>query len=146
MIQIKTFIEPKLENFNINETNLKCLVLDVLKFHNHNSAKISIIFSTYKILNDLKIKFFNLDYLTDVIAFNLNDVKENIEGEIYISPEIAKKNAKKFNNSFDNEIKRLIIHGSLHLIGYLDDTKNKKSKMNNIENKFLKNNVLELIC
>ena len=146
MIQIKTFIDPKLENFNINETNLKCLVLDVLKFHNHNSAKISIIFSTYQILNDLKIKFFNLDYLTDVIAFNLNDVKENIEGEIYISPEIAKKNAKKFNNSFDNEIKRLIIHGSLHLIGYLDDTKNQKSKMNNIENKFLKNNVLELIC
>ena len=62
------------------------------------------------------------------------------------SPEIAKKNAKKFNNSFDDEIKRLIIHGSLHLIGYLDDTKNKKSKMNNIENKFLENNVLELIC
>ena len=57
-----------------------------------------------------------------------------------------KKNAKKFKNSFNDEIKRLIIHGTLHLIGYLDNNETQKSKMNNLENKFLKKNLLELVC
>tara|TARA_Y100001935_G_scaffold170741_1_gene140889 strand:+ start:672 stop:1112 length:441 start_codon:yes stop_codon:yes gene_type:complete len=146
MIEINVFIEPNLKNFNINEANLKALVLDVLKFHKNDSAKISIIFSKYQVLKELKIKFFNIDSNTDVIAFNLNEDIKNIDGEIYISPEIAKKNSRKFKNSFDDEIRRLIIHGTLHLIGYLDNNKTQKVKMNNIENEFLKKNLLELVC
>ena len=98
MIKINVFIDSNLKNFNINEANVKALILDVLKFHENDLAKISIIFSTYQILNKLKIKFFNIDSNTDVIAFNLNENIKNIDGEIYISPEIAKKNAKKFKN------------------------------------------------
>ena len=146
MIKINVFIDSNLKNFNINEANVKALILDVLKFHENDLAKISIIFSTYQILIKLKIKFFNIDSNTDVIAFNLNENTKNIDGEIYISPEIAKKNAKKFKNSFNDEIKRLIIHGTLHLIGYLDNNETQKSTMNNLENKFLKKNLLELVC
>lgn len=146
MIKINVFIDSNLKNFNINEANVKALILDVLKFHENDLAKISIIFSTYQILNKLKIKFFNIDSNTDVIAFNLNENIKNIDGEIYISPEIAKENAKKFKNSFNDEIKRLIIHGTLHLIGYLDNNETQKSTMNNLENKFLKKNLLELVC
>ena len=146
MIKINVFIDSNLKNFNINEANVKALILDVLKFHENDLAKISIIFSTYQILNKLKIKFFNIDSNTDVIAFNLNENTKNIDGEIYISPEIAKENAKKFKNSFNDEIKRLIIHGTLHLIGYLDNNETQKSTMNNLENKFLKKNLLELVC
>ena len=145
MIKIKIFIEPQVKNFEINKDSLQKLIESLLHHHNFKNAILSFIFSPYEILNKLKKKFFKIDSITDVIAFNLNEKNELLEGEIYISPYIAKKNSKEFNNSFDDEIKRLIIHGTLHLIGYLDDNKVEKSKMNSIENKFLKLNNLKVV-
>jgi len=145
MIQIKVFIEPQVKNFKINKTNLEKLIRSVLHHHNYKNAILSFVFSPYEILNKLKIKFFKIDSITDVIAFNLNEKNELLEGEIYISPDIAKENSKKFNNSFEDEIKRLIIHGTLHIIGYLDHNKVEKSKMNSVENKFIKLDTLKVV-
>ena len=84
---------------------------------------VSIIFGNKTLLQDLKNEFFNIDQPTDVIAFRLNEYEENnIEGEIYICLPVAKENAEYFNEPYEKEVARLIIHGGLHLIGYDDDT------------------------
>ena len=101
-------------------------------------ADLSLIFGNDNLLADLKKKFFDLDHYTDVIAFRLNDYDENnVEGEIYISLPRAKENAKKYEQSFQRELGRLIIHGSLHLLGYKDDTKKNELEMKNKEDSYL---------
>ena len=60
-----------------------------------------------------------------------------MEGEIYISIDDVKENAKDYSNSFNEEFSRVLIHGILHLTGYEDDSKEKKQIMRNLEDKYL---------
>ena len=60
--------------------------------------------------------------LTDTISFNLEDKCEAIDGEIYISLNQVSENAKEYNQDIGKELKRVIIHGFLHLVGYDDQT------------------------
>ena len=76
-------------------------------------------------LNKLKIKYFNEDVLTDVLAFPFKNDTE-LEAEIYISVDRAKDNSQQNGITLNNEIIRLIIHALLHLFGYND--RDKKSK------------------
>lgn len=118
-------------------------VISDIVFHLFNSkdidgAEISFIFGNDNLLNKLKKDFFNLDHLTDVIAFRLNDDEEkNIEGEIYISIPRAKENAIKFKEPFNRELGRLIIHGCLHLLGFKDESNNEKIEMRDQEDHYL---------
>ena len=89
-------------------------------------------------MSDLKKKYFNKNHLTDVIAFRLNENDEtDLEGEIYISLPRSVENAAKFNEPFDRELGRLLVHGGLHLMGYKDESKNDKKTMTEKENKYL---------
>ena len=97
----------------------------------------SIILTDNISLSKLKKTYFNVNQFTDVIAFNLNDEKDCIEGEIYISIDEVKENAKFYSESFENEFKRVIIHGSLHLMGFDDSTEEEKKIMKNLENIFI---------
>ena len=106
-----------------------------IKFKN-----ISIILSNKKLLNKLKKDYFKLDQFTDVIAFNLEEENELIDGEIYISIDDVLLNASKYKVEFDLEFKRILIHGLLHLMGYDDSTKEEKIIMTNLENKYIKQN------
>jgi rRNA maturation RNase YbeY len=67
--------------------------------------------------------------------------KNTIEGEIYISIPTAKENADLFNQHYNKELARLIVHGTLHLMGYEDNTIEKKKEMVKKEDFFLKNTI-----
>ena len=113
-------------------------VLHLFKSKNIVEADISFIFGDDDLLNKLKKEFFNLDHLTDVIAFRLNDDEEKIiEGEIYISIPRAKENAIKFKEPLNRELGRLIIHGCLHLLGFTDESNNEKIEMRAQEDHYL---------
>ena len=131
----------------INDYNLE-LSYDnelLIKLINHifisekiRKASISIILTNQNYLSKLKKEYFNVDQFTDVIAFNFEE--ENLEGEIYISIDDVLENAKKYSVSFNDEFKRVLIHGVLHLLGYDDKTKNEIKNMRNLEEKYLSNN------
>ena len=88
-------------------------------------------------LRKMKNKYFNIDVFTDVMAFNLEDKSEDLDGEIYISWDRILDNAKKLEIIPNDEFKRILIHGVLHLIGYDDQTDKDKSKMTELENLYM---------
>ena len=104
-----------------------------------NLYEISVIFTSDIYVSDLKKRFFLKDQWTDVIAFPLHsNKKEKIEGEIYISMPTAKENADKFNQAYEKEVARLIIHGVLHLLDYSDQSHKEKQTMFRMEENILK--------
>ena len=117
----------------------KAVFKEIIKIKNIKSYDVNIIFSSDVLVSDLKKKYFSKNQWTDVIAFPLHKKNENkIEGEIYISMPTAKENALKFNEPYKKEVLRLIIHGSLHLIGFDDSTKSEKEIMRKYEEEYLK--------
>lgn len=102
------------------------------------NSEVTIVFGDKKLLQKLKKEFFDLDRTTDVIAFRLNEYKEkDVDGEIYICLPVAKENAKFYDEPYEKEIARLIVHGCLHLIGYDDGTERDRMEMQRLENKYL---------
>ena len=77
------------------------------------------------------------NYATDIITFDLGTTEKNIEGEIYISFETVRGNAKYFNTTLDNELKRVMVHGLLHLCGYNDIKEKDKATMRAKEDLYL---------
>lgn len=80
----------------------------------------------YLFCNDKKIletnrQFLQHDYYTDIITFDYT-VNDTISGDIFISLDTVKSNAAELGIEYENEIKRVIIHGILHLCGFKDKT------------------------
>ena len=117
----------------------KSIFKEVIKIKNIKNYNVNIIFASDVLVSDLKKKFFSKKQWTDVIVFPFHNEKENkIEGEIYISMPTAKENASKFNEPYEKEVLRLIIHGTLHLLGFDDRTKSGKKIMSMYEEEYLK--------
>ena len=115
------------------------IIKNIFKFNKINLYDISIIFTSDIFVSDLKKKFFSKNQWTDVIAFPLHNNKDTkVEGDIYISMPTAIVNADKYNEPYEKEVARLMIHGVLHLIGFSDDTKKEKEVMSKIEDRLLK--------
>ena len=74
-------------------------------------------------LLEINKTYLNHDYYTDIITFDLSEGKKQIEGDIYISIDRVKENAKEHKVRKDTELYRVIAHGLLHLIGFKDKTK-----------------------
>ena len=136
MINVSVEIDPTFEGPDPKQS--KNILISVLETESVVDSKINVIFGDDKLLNSLKIEFFNYDHLTDVIAFRINDYnKPKIEGEIYISLARAIENAKKYGEPLSKELARLIIHGGLHLLDHRDKTDDEKNKMTALEDKYL---------
>ena len=136
MINVQIETDQKL--VKLKEKSILKLVSMVMKSEDIKTAEILLIFTTDNVLMELKKKYFNQEHYTDVIAFRLNDYNEDkVEGEIYISVPQVRKNAKQYNQAFNNELSRIIIHGSLHLLNYKDKTPQEKIMMTKKEDYFL---------
>ena len=96
---------------------------------------------TYIFCNDEKILEVNLqflghDYYTDVITFDYSSTKQ-LSGDIYISLDTVASNAEEIGVTVEQELRRIIIHGLLHLTGQSDKTPETKAQMTDKEEKAL---------
>ncbi|PQJ31494.1 rRNA maturation RNase YbeY [Nonlabens arenilitoris] len=98
---------------------------------------LSYVFCTDDFLLELNKKYLDHDTLTDIITFDYCD-DYLIHGEIYISVDRVKDNAKDFNVTFNDELLRVMVHGLLHLCGYGDKSDFEKSYMRSKENEKIK--------
>lgn len=135
---ISIYIENEVaDKVKINSQILKKLSSLVFVSESFNVGMVTYIFTDDNSLSSLKKKFFGLDVFTDVMAFNLEDENNELEGEVYISFDRVKDNSKAFNVDLEQEFKRVIIHGTLHLVGYEDKSSKEKNIMTKLENKYI---------
>jgi rRNA maturation RNase YbeY len=78
-------------------------------------------------------QFLKHDDYTDIITFDNTINEKHLEGEIYISLDRVKENAKQFETTYQKELQRVMAHGILHLIGYKDKTPKDEQTMKNQE-------------
>ncbi|MCO5241369.1 MAG: rRNA maturation RNase YbeY [Chitinophagaceae bacterium] len=119
-----------------NRNELKRFINNIFIEEKKKAISLQYIFCSDKYLLDINRQYLQHDYFTDIITFNLGSEKE-IEGEIYISVERVKENARILHTSFKEEIHRVIFHGVLHLCGYKDKLKKEKEDMRRKEDRLL---------
>ncbi len=104
-------------------------IKEVLQKEKRPEAEINYIFCTDKYLAKLNKDFLNHNTLTDIITFDNSNGSAELHADIYISIERVTENAAKFKNSFDEELHRVMIHGVLHLLGFMDKKPSEKALM-----------------
>ena len=97
---------------------------------------ITIVFCDDNYLHKINLEFLDHDTYTDIITFDYS-VGNEIISEIYVSVDRVSENAKKYKQTFENEIHRVMVHGVLHLCGYKDKLAEDKQIMRDKENHYL---------
>jgi rRNA maturation RNase YbeY len=124
-------------NFKLSQKRLiKNWLLDIAKQENMKIGDINIVFYNDEQLLNLNKQYLNHDTLTDIITFDYSEEK-TLHGDIFISTERVKENAQKYNCVFEEELRRVMVHGILHLCGYKDKQTNETKQMKQKEEKAL---------
>ncbi len=120
-----------------NQAPLTFWIEKVVHFHRGEIDQLHYIFCSDDDLLKINQDYLQHDYYTDIITFD-NSIGKKIDGEIYISTDRIKDNAETFEVSFEEELRRVLIHGVLHLLGYKDNTEKQQQEMTHQENEALK--------
>jgi rRNA maturation RNase YbeY len=107
---------------------IKVWLNDVIKQENKKTGEINIIFYNDKQLLGINKQYLNHHTFTDVITFDYSEGRF-INGDIFISIERVRENAIKYNYTFEEELRRVMVHGVLHLCRYKDKTNDEKQEM-----------------
>lgn len=120
-----------------NRAALKKFIEGLFKKEGQQLQSLNYIFCTDKRLLQINRDYLKHDYYTDIITFDLSTPGKGIGGEIYISVDRVRENAKTEGATFKEEIARVIFHGALHLCGYGDKTKQEVKAMRAKEDSYL---------
>jgi rRNA maturation RNase YbeY len=96
------------------------------------------IFCSDEYLLEINKQYLDHDYFTDIITFDNSEEDKQLEGDIYISVDRVRDNAATFHTDFDSEMRRVLIHGLLHLVGYEDSSEALKTAMRAKEDEYLR--------
>ena len=132
MISFHSEISFELPNADATASWLSAIITQ----ENYNKGAVSIVFCDDDFLHKLNVEFLSHDTLTDVISFDYSIGKE-IHGEIFISIDRVRENAKEFNQSFYTELAIVMAHGVLHYCGYKDKSTSDAALMRSKEEFYL---------
>ena len=132
MVEFNYETEFKLEN----EGTIANWISNCIDTYGLTEGEINYIFCDDAYLLKLNVEFLEHDTLTDIISFDYT-LGKLVSGDIFISIERVRENAKLFSQLFDNELNRVIIHGILHYLGFKDKSADDKSRMRIEEEKCL---------
>lgn len=128
-----------LQSVNLQQRQaLKDFIRSVFKKEKKAFTSLNYIFCSDEYLLDINRQHLNHDYYTDIITFELNGKQEPVIGEIYISVDRVRDNARTFNTSLKEELHRVIFHGALHLCGYKDKNSKQEKEMRAKEAQYLR--------
>lgn len=126
-----------IESEPINTSSLKKWIEQTIQLEGHPTGYLQFIFCDDAYLHQMNKQFLSHDSYTDIITFNYNDDFDGISGEMYISLDRVRDNARKYGAFLMDELHRVMIHGVLHLIGYQDESPDDQELMRSKENYYL---------
>lgn len=107
-------------DFNLdNEEAIAAWLGNVVSSEKKKEGEINYIFCDDEYLHKINMEYLEHDTLTDIISFDYSMGNE-LHGDIFVSIERVKDNASDFGVSFEDELKRVLVHGILHYCGYKD--------------------------
>ena len=121
-----------------NKNLLKKWLKDLIVQEHGSPGQINIVLTSDNNVLELNKKYLSRNYLTDIIAFDYTE-NQVIAGDLFVSVTRVRENSEKFDVTFKKELKRVLVHGVLHLLGYGDSTKEEKSLMRQMEDRYLTN-------
>ncbi len=125
-----------------NKKHLRHWIEQTILSENHILKEINFIFCSDAYLLKINQDYLQHDTYTDIITFD-NSVKEKeLVSDIFISIERVTENALVYNITLLEELYRVMIHGTLHLLGYKDKSAKEKKLMTDKENFYLTNIII----
>ncbi len=128
------FFFEDIEQYHFNTEKVQTWLSNIAKKNSKFITDLNYIFCSDDYLLQVNIDYLNHDYYTDIITFDNSEQEEEIEGDIFISIDRINDNANMLNESFENELLRVLAHGFLHLIGFNDKTEKDQQEMTEQEN------------
>jgi rRNA maturation RNase YbeY len=130
------FLEEDRKERGFRRAETKKWLQEVVALEGKKSGIITYVFCSDEFLAGINMQFLKRDYYTDVISF---DYSENgvVGGDIMISIDRVRENADKLGVGYLDELRRIMVHGLLHIIGYEDDTDESRKNMSSREDLYL---------
>jgi rRNA maturation RNase YbeY len=119
------------------KTILKTLLSDLFRKEGRQLAGLSIVFCSDDYLLELNRQFLQHDYYTDILTFLMSERGAPVEGELYISVDRVRDNARALGVPALKELRRVILHGALHLCGYKDKLRKDQALIRQKEDRYL---------
>lgn len=124
-------------NFRIeDETGYRTWLTKAIVEQNYDLGMLVYVFMDDGQLLEMNRKYLGHDTYTDIITFDYTE-GNTLSGDIFISSDRVRDNAKKYDVKMSAEMRRVMAHGVLHLMGYKDKTEEEKKLMRGMENKFM---------
>ena len=120
-----------------NKKKLRNWIRTIVNENQYDLQSLNFIFTSDDYLLKINLQYLNHRAMTDIITFDQSSTNGTIEGDIFISIDRVKENAKDLKIPFSDELHRVMIHGVLHLLGHKDKSKSQKAEMRKIENHYL---------
>lgn len=125
-------------NFELSsESDYASWIQNIIASENKEEGDINYVFCDDEYLHKINVEYLNHDTLTDIISFDYSE-GNFLHGDILISIERVAENAKEFNVSLENELKRVMAHGVLHYCGYKDKSEQDELLMRQKEDEKIK--------
>lgn len=129
-------------NYNLTQRlKIRRWIAEVIRREGYTAGEINYIFCSSAYHRQMNRDFLGHDYFTDAITFEDREsrVYEGVvSGEVYIDVDTVTDNAPMYNALPINEMRRVIVHGALHLCGHKDKTPTAERNMRRMENRYLK--------
>ncbi len=119
-----------------SESEISKWISGLIQEENCKEGEVNYIFCSDDYLHKINVDFLNHDTLTDIISFDYSVGKE-LHGDVYISIDRVRDNAKDFNVAFTDELARVMAHGVLHYCGYKDKSEEDSITMRSKEDYYL---------
>lgn len=129
-------------NYNLpKRLAMRRWIEEVVRREGYRAGEINYIFCSSEYHRQMNRDFLGHDYFTDVITFEERETRLGqrvINGEVYIDVATVADNAELYNSLPINEMRRILVHGALHLCGHKDKSPWAEKNMRRMENKYLK--------
>jgi len=132
------FFEEKPAAWFKGRRAMKALLIELFRKEKVELDAIQYVLVSDEALLEVNRSYLNHDFYTDIITFDLSAPGSAKVSDIYISLDRVEENAKKYNQSRINELRRVMIHGCLHLCGYKDKLKTDQLRMREREDYYLR--------